>query len=748
MDVYVETHYEYYKYIEGLLNKRQLSKALSQLRDRQGYPPDWNNKNEWTEINDTFIYMLDYLKKGIADEHRETMFKQLLSRAYQLNDRLLYRVRMRSAEDEIAVLRKDLEAEEFPLDMVSLLPLLRKWGTIMKGVETSPLDDPAGDSTIIRNYEHFYTRLFNAVYTSSCWTKDDLEAALQVIDDPEVYEYDLLLLESAVLMNLSVGYDENKLRFLIGLVRQAHDYTVQARAIVGIAICCFRHADRMLLNDDLISVLTKDLPENPVYLEGMRLLQKEFFICQQTDSTAKKMDEEILPAMMKSTYFRPTKFGFQNVEDYLNPKDSDPGGETEEGRKDIEKKLREMNDMHLNGLDVYMTTFSHLKNFPFFNTLANWFYPFNPYHYTVKGVYFTEGKKMNILASILKDISFCNSDKYSFSLLLGKVGTFERKLMAKQIEQSLGGQDVKDLMMKYQGLQFMLEIRMYLQDLYRFYKLYPSAYKVLIFNPFEGKLNFFHNPLLSQIVDDEDSLLAIAEAVYNVGNYEEALVYLQRLDRRGSRHASVYQREGYCLQTLQKYREAVDAYLKADLIRPGEMWTCRQLGYCYRHLREYGKALGFYLKMEEAEPDNKFILLRTGECLLQEKRYQEALQRFFKVEYTEPQYLPALRAIAWCAFLSGDLERAKKYYGKILKLIKRQTDNHLSAEWATDYLNAGHTALVSGNLSEAVLLYRKYAECSGTTEYQELWDDFPILKKKYHCNRLDMQLIIEAAESK
>lgn len=741
------TRYKRYKETEQYLDNHLLGKALSRMKEDMEYAPDWDNSNEWMELNEAFTYMLDYMKRGMEDKHRSVLFKQLLLRAYLLNDKLLHTFRLQSMGYTFQVIKNSLKLENFPSDMVSLSTLMVKWGNIMKGVEASPLDDPSGDTNIIRKYEDFYIRLFNAVYTSLHWTKDDLDAALRVIDNPDVYKYDIQLLESAVTLNLGSYYDENKLRFLIAIVQKVHDYAIQARAIVGIVICCYRHASKLSLNSDLTAVLTKDLLDNPVYLEGVRLLQKELLICKQTDTATKKMDEEIIPAMMKSTYFRPTKFGFQNVDDYMNPKDSDPTGEKENERKNIEKKLREINDMHLNGLDVYMTTFSHLKHFPFFNQMANWFYPFNPYHYTVKGIYFTEGKKVDVISSILKGITFCDSDKYSFSMLLGTIGTMERKMIESQINQGLEGQNLDELLQQHRGLQFMLEIRSYLQDLYRFYKLYPGNGKDILFNPFTTDVNFLHNPVLSKIIADEDSLVAIAESIYKVDSYDDALVYLQRLEKLGSKDASVYQREGYCYQVLHKYQEAVESYLKADLIKPGEMWTYRQLGYCYRHLRDYNKALDIYLKIEESDPDNKFVLLRTGECLLQEKRYSEAQQRFFKVEYNEPKYLPALRAIAWCAFLSGDLERAKKYYGKILDLIKQQTNNQLNEDWAVDYLNAGHTAVAEKDISRAIVLYKHYATCSGTTDFHELWEDFPILQKKYQCNRIDMQLIVEAVRS-
>ena len=36
-----------------------------------------------------------------------------------------------------------------------------------------------------------------------------------------------------------------------------------------------------------------------------------------------------------------------------------------------------MNELQLEGADVYMSTFAALKNYPFFREVHNWFYPFS-----------------------------------------------------------------------------------------------------------------------------------------------------------------------------------------------------------------------------------------------------------------------------------------------------------------------------------------------------------------------------------
>lgn len=54
------------------------------------------------------------------------------------------------------------------------------------------------------------------------------------------------------------------------------------------------------------------------------------------------------------------------------------------------------------------------------------------------------------------------------------------------------------------------------------------------------------------------------------------------LNHANARH---FQKAGYCLQKEKRYKEAIDAYLKADVLKPDHVWTIRHLATCYRQIR-------------------------------------------------------------------------------------------------------------------------------------------------------------------
>ena len=162
----------------------------------------------------------------------------------------------------------------------------------------------------------------------------------------------------------------------------------------------------------------------------------------------------------------------------------------------------------------------------------------------------------------------------------------------------------------------------------------------------------------------------------------------------------VWQKMGYCLQQLKRYDEAIAAYERADLLRPGQRWTMRQLAVYHRQCRQWERALAYYKKVEEQSPDDLKLTYPIGLCLIELHRYDEALDYFFKMEYFQPSSEKAWRAIAWCSLLTHHYEQARTYYQKLL--------GHTSLP--EDWLNLGHVYWAMGDLPQAIIHY----ECAGT----------------------------------
>ena len=84
---------------------------------------------------------------------------------------------------------------------------------------------------------------------------------------------------------------------------------------------------------------------------------------------------------------------------------------------DLYKKVDEFMKLQMEGADVYMTTFAHLKQFPFFSELTNWLVPFHKENPDLSEIYAEKSDIFDpeIFVDGLRQTPFlCNSDKYSF----------------------------------------------------------------------------------------------------------------------------------------------------------------------------------------------------------------------------------------------------------------------------------------------------------------------------------------------
>ena len=298
---------------------------------------------------------------------------------------------------------------------------------------------------------------------------------------------------------------------------------------------------------------------------------------------------------------------------------------------------------------------------------------------------------------MLESTLMCNSDKYSFCFSIMMMPEDYRKMMISQL--SAEGDEIK----KMQEEEFTLNphqkeetaIKQYIQDLYRFFKLYPRHKDFT--DIFELPLNYHTIEAFHPVVLQPKNLEHIALYYFEKNNFSEALnayTVLSEIKKSGS---EVWQKIGYCHQMLGNMQAALKAYLHADLMEENNTWVLGRIAHSYRVLKQPKNALEYYRRLENIRPDDLNIQLNIGHCYLELKQYDEALNYYFKVDLLDSHNRRAWRSIAWCAFLSRKFDVAQKYYARIL-------ENDPNAH---DFLNAGHVELCLENTKNAVELYRR-----------------------------------------
>ncbi|MEG2513776.1 MAG: hypothetical protein RSA92_00420, partial [Bacteroidaceae bacterium] len=78
-----------HKEIVFLLDNKRLSEALQKIETSIFDLPEWDIKKSYEEIQTSYRYMLQYMKLGIVDTERNSLYRKLLIEAYYLNDKVL-----------------------------------------------------------------------------------------------------------------------------------------------------------------------------------------------------------------------------------------------------------------------------------------------------------------------------------------------------------------------------------------------------------------------------------------------------------------------------------------------------------------------------------------------------------------------------------------------------------------------------------------------------------------------------------
>ena len=694
---------EQYQHIVSLLEQKRLKEAQIQLEAFLWNCNDWTLRNRLEQAKVSYQYMLQYMRQGVNDPERQKLYRQLLAETRELAEQARISLLDEVSTHYYHALHKNKRNMAAGYGMSSWLKVLESFPDDMAVCQLMPDNKQSLDSALQR-HEETAQYLFLTTWGNSGWTAEEEQEARMYLESELLPVNDLCLFTGAVLLSLMECFDPRKFSWLLDAATHA-DTQVSQRALVIIAIVLHIHPNRLWLYPELearLSLLNEDgsfgKQLNRVYIQLLR--------SQETEKIDKKMREEIIPEMMKNvSIMRNMKYGF---EENMDEDDRNPDWEKAFEESGLGDKIREMNELQLEGADVYMSTFAQLKSYPFFQNPHNWFYPFDMQH---SGIIREFGLKPTgdnaILSLILQSGFFCNSDKYSLCFTMAHIPQAQRNMMLSQMTS----QDLNELMdeSKSSGLRQYAQrpdviSNQYIHDLYRFFKLSQRRHEFR--DIFKEEIALHRIPALKDILRKPELLVTIADFHFRKEHPAEALGIYQEVIDMNYADADIFQKTGYCLQKEKRYKEAISAYRKADVLKPDHIWTIRHLATCYRQLRDFASALEYYRKVEAMQPENRNVTFFIGSCLAEQERYEEALQCFFKLDLMENDCIKAWRAIGWCSFVSGKSEQAMRYYEKVLAL----------KPIATDYLNTGHVALRLGNMEKAAELYGKAASESGNRE--------------------------------
>lgn len=696
---------EQYKYIIELIEQKRLKEALVQLESFLWQCPDWELRNRLEQLQTSYNFMLQYMKQGIADPERKKLHLKLLSDTLEIAEQ----ARLLQLDDVSThyyhEVRKRRTQDLAPYTTKVLMHVLESFND---DLAVSGLLSDNNIDEVLKRHEDTQKFLFLQTWSNSDWSIEDEAEAQAMLKSELLPVNDLCLFTSAVMLSLMECFDLRKFMWLTDAYQHSSAHVSQ-RALVGIVFILHIYTNRLELYPEIGNRLDS-LNEETSFGEDITRIYRQLLLCQETEKIDKKMREEIIPEMLKNvSSMRNMKFGFEESDEEKD--DRNPDWENLLEHSSLGDKLREMNELQMEGADVYMSTFAPLKSFPFFKEPNNWFYPFDKQQSSVIKVLRKEGNQKSTMMDILLQSGFfCNSDKYSLFLTMLQFPQSQRDMIFNQLTEQqaeeFAEQSKAETLKKFSERPVTIS-NQYLHDLYRFFKL--NIRRNEFRDIFKEKIELHKISVLKDILYQEGTLATIADYHFRKEHWAETAELYKEIEQMNgplSTQAEFYQKLGYAFQKQKKVSEAIDAYLKADTIKPDNVWTNRHLAICYRLSRNFSKALEYYRKAEEAIPENHSIVFYIGSCLAELQQYEEALNHFFKLDFMESDCIKAWRGIGWCSFVIGKLEQATAYYNKVIE----------KKPLPVDYLNAGHVAWVSGEIEKAIGFYSRSREMSENKE--------------------------------
>ena len=674
--------------VEHYVSRHRLRDAFKLLRHYSSHLGDWRITDEIDRMEESYSMMLRYATQGAVDPERDEMYSSIVRKIYAMLDRISRQIsKPKSSNMYFSTVRyEEMQAGD------TVGSLMKNYKTASN--EASPYNminaSSAQASERMMAKEDLEKRIFNKVWTLYPVSSDDDAALREAFESPVLPDYFKDMLISAVLLGLTHYYDERRVMMLLDIYEKSQSVNLSMRALCAALLGMYMNRSRLW--DRKLRQRIDSLRELTSWSSDVKLVFMQFIRSRDTERINRKMQEEVFPEMLKLRPDIARKIsGGDGLGDIANLEEN-PEWQELLDKSGIADKIKDLSKMQEDGGDVFMSTFANLKSFPFFSDVVNWFMPFHLDNLTVKNAL---GSELSAIGNLVLSSPFlCNGDKYSFILALSSVPAMQRRMMLSQFDaQNLNELELRNASLGLPSGERDNVANKYVQDLYRFFKLYRR--KGDFNDPFIRPINLLQLAVLAPDLTDVDTLSVVGEFYFKRGYYDDAYHVFEILGEILPPDSQLYQKMGYCCQKSKNTAKALKYYEQAELLNADSLWTMRRLAACYKLMGNPAKALEYFKRIEAKKSDDPGVALNIGHCLLELDRPDEALNYYFKADFIDEKSTRAWRPLAWCSFIAGDMVQSEEYYNKVL------TDNPSSG----DYMNMGHLNLAKGDIREAINFY-------------------------------------------
>ena len=669
------------------LIRRSLSSAILRMENYLAVNPHQINADRLFAIKTDYQVMKDYWREGYKDPQLAQQYDKLLRRMYVLfanvstNDRVLHspflaslfmKVHLSSRDWTVQVVKGQLETFVSDIAMLDLEP---------------PHTSQVRRKELYSQHHQLISEIFAYILTSDVWTEGQGEAMEQLLLSPTVDTLDQQVIISAIMLAAMNCFDVMKFRTLLNVYQQSSDENVRQRALVGWVFSI----DDMLIESIFTEAkawVEKAL-DDPNCARELAELQKQIYFCMNAEEDRDTIQNEIMPDLIKrQNNLNHNGLFEQDEESVLN--DILHPDEEEKDLEAVESSLRRMIDMQKQGVDIYFGGFAQMKRFPFYNEIVNWF---TPYYKDHPGIAATREKLGDIkfLQTMMTYGPFCNNDKYSLTLAFE---TVLHQIPAEMLDVLNRGEAQMVHKVEQEEMKTPSYIRrIYLQDLFRFFRLFPQRtefYNVFSYDKSECLFfdhRVFHGTVLQEQYADIISFLIKRkrrlDAKYVLDSYQDEKYF------------------NYDFYMLRAYlgTDSEADYRRALQLNPNSeraMWgLAKALFLC----GNYEAALELYNRLLELNPDKKSYQLNKAVCLTNLHHYEDAEQILFRLNYEDADDLNVARVLAWTLTCDGKYEQTERLYNQLMA-----EENPVDG----DILNNGFYLWLTGKIDEAADCFRTY----------------------------------------
>lgn len=720
--------------IYRLLDSRQLTLAFNILQIMINDCQQWQLSEELNRLTTAYGYMLHYLTQGMLDPQRDEILSQIIVDTYKLTDQTV--ISLAASQSTHIFYQRNREYKTRSLNaIIEDYSIENNKLQLINSVQDESFNATMAAS-LLRNCESLESDIFNKVWSCFPIENQDIDAIHNLLQNNQYPSHLKSLVLSALMLSLSKFFDAHKLTLLLQAYISLDDTELKLRALINAVVIIYLYRNRINAYRDVTSTLSQ-AQSHPGFASDLQLIFTRLINSRNTDNISRKLRDDIMPELQKMSpdLFNKIKGKTPGTLD-ITEIEENPQWQQWLDKSGITRKLEEFNELQLQGGDVFISTFAKLKNFPFFNTMSNWFLP---YHDGCSIVTNAFGGKKHPLTNLFKVMPIlCDSDKYSMILSIASAPESQRNMMFQQFEAQ------REQFEELQSVEAQSVIKMrdtiinrYIQDLYRFFKLFSRKREFK--SIFDTDINLTEVECLRPYISDTPTLSVIAEFYFKNGFYEDAIKFYRNMVANHDADPHVYQKLGFAYQSLGKLNEAIKNYSRYELVDNTDVWNIKQMAQCYRSMREHDKAIDYYSKALELSPQSVNLCLSLGHCYLDKGDYDNALQQYYKADFMPKAKHRAWRPIAWSSLLTGKPEQAINYYEKIV------TDDTPTSQ---DYLNYGHALQVMKRIADAVILYSKSLalENNNSEAFARLYmDDSKYIVNKLGISASDYALMLDAA---